>query len=167
VLYSMHLYDRAVDDFNNHINAMVQARANWGVAIHVGEFENDPIQPHAYARMNDYRVNFNKWTYKIAGRNLGGWSFIQNMNHPRVDLETSGLAQIRATFGAGLRTFRAGTTILESGWTLQTGPQRLDAFRNAMRHDFGPSVYDRAGKAGFPRGGGLSGFAGGANPRDG
>ena len=134
VMYSMHLYDRESGSFRNHIDDMIARRNNWKTAFHTGEFENDPIQPEAYYLMNTNKINWNKWTYKIAGRNLGGWSLIQNADYNQINLETSSQEQIRTAFGTGLRTFQNGTVQPANGWKFQTGAQWLDAFRGGIAY---------------------------------
>jgi len=156
VIYSMHLYDRSNGSLDWQINNLVSARNNWKVGIHAGEFENGDIQVYAYNKMNENKISWNKWTYKIAGRNLGAWSLIQKAGHPSVDIQNSSIDDIRAAFGAGLRTFNPGTTKLASGWSLQTADGKwLPAFRTAMKHAIS-GVFTNSNQKGFPAGGWLN-----------
>jgi hypothetical protein len=101
---------------------LTEARRKWGVAIHIGEFNNDGQgnQTAAYQLYNDNKINWNMWTYKIAGANMGNWSLYQARNKAKADPHTDSFETIKEKWGETLRTFNEGTNTPANGYT-QTG----------------------------------------------
>ncbi|MDR1836716.1 MAG: glycoside hydrolase family 5 protein [Treponema sp.] len=118
IMYSMHLYDNSLSMINSRINELTNARKNWGVAVHIGEFKNDNEgnQNYAYDRYNANKINWNMWTYKIAGANMGSWPLYQAPRKPKADPHTDSLDEIKQKWGETLRTFNPGTNIPANGF---------------------------------------------------
>jgi len=118
VMYSMHLYDSSVNMINSRVNELTNARRNWGVAIHVGEFKNDNEgnQNYAYGRYNSNKINWNMWTYKIAGANMGNWSLYQAPGKLNADPHEDSLDVIKQKWGETLRTFNPETNTPANGF---------------------------------------------------
>jgi len=122
VMYSMHLYDNSISMINSRVNELTNARRNWHVAIHIGEFKNDNEgkQNFAYELYNKNNINWNMWTYKIAGANMGTWSLYQSPRKLKADPNTDSQEIIRQKWGETLRTFIPGTNTPDNGF-LRTG----------------------------------------------
>jgi aryl-phospho-beta-D-glucosidase BglC (GH1 family) len=127
VMYSMHIYDHALDTksppspggtINYRVYELTEARRKWGVAIHIGEFNNDRQgnQVAAYQLYNDSKINWNMWTYKIAGANMGSWSLYQARDKAKADPQTDDFETIKEKWGATLRTFSPGTNTPANGY---------------------------------------------------
>jgi aryl-phospho-beta-D-glucosidase BglC (GH1 family) len=151
VMYSMHLYDNSVRMINTRINELTNARRNWGVAVHIGEFKNDGEgnQNFAYERYNSGNISWNMWTYKIAGANMGSWSLYQAPRKPDADPHTDSLDVMKQKWGATLRTFSPGTNTPDNGY-IRTGMFAL--FSTGLNHT-APGVFTNSNQTGFPLGG--------------
>jgi len=155
VMYSMHLYDSSTSALNSRINELANARTNWKVAVHVGEFNNgDTIQASAYTSYNTNKFSWNMWTYKVAGANKGNWSIHQGSTKTNVDPRSSGhtFEQIKQHWGTTLRTFNTGTTTLASGWSQQSSAYNW--YTTGQSHTL-TNVFTNSNQSGFPVGGTL------------
>ena len=132
VMYSMHLYDRDTKMINSRISELTNVRRNWGVAIYVGEFNNDngENQNYAYRQYNNNKINWNMWTYKIAGADMDNWPLFLAPVKPNADPHIDSPDVIRQKWGAALRTFNPGTNTPANGYR-RTG--MYDFFREGLR----------------------------------
>jgi len=132
VMYSMHLYDHSRSSIQNRVNELILARSRWKVAVHVGEFNNDNEgnQVFAYQMYNNHKINWNMWTYKIAGANMGNWSLYQAALKPKADPVNDSYELIKEKWGQTLRTFSDGTTTPANGF-ITTGMMKF--FTDALR----------------------------------
>jgi len=160
VMYSMHIYDSARDTRNPPASGgtidyrayeLTEARRKWGVAIHVGEFNNDGQghQNYAYNKYNTGKISWNMWTYKIAGANMGNWSLFQSAYKPNADPHKDSLDTMKEKWGNSLRTFSPGTNTPTNNYS-RTGMQSF--FTGGLNQDI-PGVFTSSKQAGFPAGG--------------
>ncbi|MCL2243805.1 MAG: glycoside hydrolase family 5 protein [Treponema sp.] len=119
VMYSMHLYDHSKQAIQYRINELIKTRSRWKVAVHAGEFNNnnEGNQAFAYSQYNIHQINWNMWTYKIAGANMGNWSLYQAGSKPKADPVNDGFNTIMDKWGKTLRTFTPGTNEPANGFT--------------------------------------------------
>ena len=161
VMYSMHLYDGAYSGtsqsgFNSQITDMKNARTNWGVALHVGEFNNgDSWQDYAYDQYNTNKINWNTWTYKLAGANRGNWSLHQNQNATNINPQSTSQTNIQTAWGTTLRTFTEGSnpganSSPASGWSRQSGKEGW--YTTGQNHTIS-GVFTNSNQSGWPKGG--------------
>jgi len=151
VMYSMHLYDSDTKMINSRVNELTSARAKWGVAVHIGEFNNDSQgnQNYAYNKYNTGKISWNMWTYKIAGASMGNWSLYQAGRKANADPNTDSLDVMKQKWGATLRTFNSGTNTPANGFT-KMGMNNL--FNSGLSNTI-PGVFTNSNQKGFPRGG--------------
>ena len=151
VMYSMHLYDKDQGGITNRVNELKNARNNWKVAVHIGEFNNDENgnQPFAYDLYNTNKINWNMWTYKIAGANVGNWSLYQASGKTNVNPYNDSISTIKQRWGETLRTFNPGTTNTANGYS-QTGMNSY--FNTGLGHTVA-GVFTNSNQSGFPAGG--------------
>jgi len=122
VMYSMHLYDKELPGLNSRVDELLKAREDWKVAVHIGEFNNGDInQAAAYVMYNANKINWNMWTYKLAGANMGNWSLHQGRRKLKADPVIDSFETIKEKWGETLRTFENGTQTIAEGWTRQAG----------------------------------------------
>jgi len=126
IMYSMHVYDHG-RDFDSSVSQssppargsidfrvweLTEARKKWGVGVHIGEFNNDAQgnQYDAYRLYNSNKINWNMWTYKIGGSNMGNWSLFQSPYRSNANPMTDSFETIKnSRWGESIRTFRRGT----------------------------------------------------------
>jgi len=133
IMYSMHLYDHSRNMISRRVNELISARSKWKVAVHVGEFNNDNEghQAFAYSQYNNHKINWNMWTYKIAGANMGNWSLYQAGRKSKADPVNDSFETIKQKWGDTLRTFSPGTNTPANGYA-QTG--MLKYFQDALSY---------------------------------
>jgi aryl-phospho-beta-D-glucosidase BglC (GH1 family) len=147
LMYSLHIYDRIMDtksppspggSINYRVYELTEARRKWGIAVHIGEFNNDGQgnQSAAYQLYNDNKINWNMWTYKIAGANMGNWSLFQARNKVKVDPLNDSFESIKEKWGETLQTFNAGTNTPANGYT-RTGMS--DIFASGLNYTTQPN----------------------------
>jgi len=131
IMYSMHLYDAGRSMIQKRINELISARSRWKTAVHVGEFNNDneSNQAFAYSQYNIHKLNWNMWTYKIAGADTGNWSLYLARSKSKADPVNDSFQTIKEKWGETLRTFLPGTDTTANGFT-QTG--MLKYFSDAL-----------------------------------
>jgi len=150
VMYSMHLYDN--NKGNPNVNSgtidyrtqeMLNVRAERGVAVYVGEFNNDNSaagsnnQFYAYHLWNENHVSWTSWTYKVSGWNRGQWGLVHNPSQALNANPTDATFTIRdgsntfnvpshsyeemlVKWGPVVRTFIEGTQVFNDGFRLNT-----------------------------------------------
>ncbi|MCL2276741.1 MAG: cellulase family glycosylhydrolase [Treponema sp.] len=131
VMYSMHLYDHSRNMISRRVNELISARSRWNVAVHAGEFNNDNEgnQAFAYSQYNNHKINWNMWTYKIAGADMGNWSLFQARSKPKADPVNDSFETIKQKWGETLRTFSPGANTPANGFS-RTG--MLKYFQDAL-----------------------------------
>jgi aryl-phospho-beta-D-glucosidase BglC (GH1 family) len=160
VMYSMHIYDHGLDTksppsqggtINYRVYELTEARKKWGVAVHVGEFNNDGQgnQAVAYQLYNDSKISWNMWTYKIAGANMGNWSLYQSASKPKANPQTDNFETIKEKWGETLRTFNAGTNDPANGYTRM---RMSNMYAEGQSHTIS-GVFTNSNQSGFPAGG--------------
>ena len=160
VMYSMHIYDSARDTRNPpasggtidyRVFELTEARKKWGVAVHVGEFNNDGQgnQAGAYRLYNSNKISWNMWTYKIAGANMGNWSLYQSAYKSNANPHTDSLNTVKERWGQTIRTFLPGTITPTNNY-VRMGMQ--DFFTAGLNQNI-PGVFTSSGQADFPAGG--------------
>lgn len=172
VMYSMHLYDKGVnlnnpppagETVNYRVFELTEVRRKYGVAVHVGEFNNDQamstqnanatgfsnVQDYAFHLYNTQKISWNVWTYKVGGSNQGNWSLRQNRNLVNVDPHVHDYDAVMQHWGEALRTFQPGTQTLTSGYTIQG----MDTMYRAGQNQEVEGVFTNSNQAGFPAGG--------------
>jgi len=152
LMYSMHVYDSSRDGFEGRVRELTQARKNWGVGVHIGEFNNDGQghQYDAYRLYNDNKINWNMWTYKIGGANMGNWSLFQSPYKSNANPMTDSFETIRKSrWGDSIRTFRQGTNTLINDFS---ETEMYDIYSSGQRHRITGVIYS-SNQSGFPLGG--------------
>jgi len=145
VMYSMHLYDEYPDW---HISDMVNARNNWKVAIHTGEFNNGN-RSGSYNMYNINKISWNAWTYKLAGNNMGDWSMFQADGKHSANPNSESFESMKNNWGSTLRTFNPGTNNTANGYGQQGG---VGDYINGQNHTIS-GVFTNSNQSGFPAGG--------------
>jgi len=158
VMYSMHLYDNnkgnplvssGTIDFRTQ--EMLKVRAERGVAVYVGEFNNDNGQAgsnnqfYAYHLWNENHVSWTTWTYKVTGWNRGNWGLVHNPSQSlnanptatsftivdgsnRYTAPSHSFEQMLVMWGPVLRTFQPGTQTLNTGFSFQSAQRDFTRF---------------------------------------
>ena len=170
VMYSMHLYDDEYADVNSQMSGLIGMRTNFKVAIMNGEFNNDSsdapsgftnLQHWAYKQMNDNRITWASWTYKVAtNENQGNWSPHRAIR-PVVNPMTDDIAAILDKWGTKIRTWQPRTSptspfvyniVAQDGYVLM--PDAYDFWITGLNHALS-GVWTKSTASGFPVGGTL------------
>jgi len=81
-------------------------------------------QADAYELYNKNKFNWNMWTYKIAGANMGNWSLYQAANKSKADPRADSFETVRQKWGETLLTFSKGTNDIANGFTAMRGMEQ-------------------------------------------
>jgi hypothetical protein len=152
VMYSMNIYDSEQGMISYRANELVNMRRDGKAAAHIGEFNNgDDNQSWAYTQYNNNRINWNAWTYKLAGANYGNWSVYQASGKSSVNARNDSIDTIKTKWGTTLRTFSTGTNNLANGFNQQGA---YNFFTTGIGQTVN-GVFTNSNQSGFPVGGTL------------
>lgn len=102
MLYQLHLYDTDRGMVNYRIQELVTARKDWGVAVLVGEFNNQKLERYACEQYRKNQIGYIKWTYKTV--NTGDNWGLYNGSVQRVNIKTASYEEIADCFENRLHT---------------------------------------------------------------
>ena len=102
MLYQLHLYDTDRGMVDYRVRELVTARKDWGVAVLVGEFNNQKQERYACGQYRKNQISYIKWTYKTV--NTGDNWGLYNGNLKRIDIKTATYEEIAECFENRLHT---------------------------------------------------------------
>ena len=102
MLYQLHLYDTDRGMVDYRVRELVTARRDWGVAVLVGEFNNQKQERYACGQYRKNQISYIKWTYKTV--NTGDNWGLYNGNLKRIDIKTATYEEIAECFENRLHT---------------------------------------------------------------
>ena len=102
MLYQLHLYDTDRGMVDYRVRELVTARKDWGVAVLVGEFNNQKQERYACGQYRKNQISYIKWTYKTV--NTGDNWGLYNGNLKRIDIKTATYEEIADCFENRLHT---------------------------------------------------------------
>lgn len=102
MLYQLHLYDTDRGMVDYRVRELVTARKDWGVAVLVGEFNNQKRERYACGQYRKNQISYIKWTYKTV--NTGDNWGLYNGNLKRIDIKTATYEEIAECFENRLHT---------------------------------------------------------------
>lgn len=118
MMYQLHLYDKTLDMVELRVQELSQMRADWGVAVYAGEFNNgDEFYDDALKVYQDNKINCTAWTYKVTYDYHGNWS-VYRANITPADLANDSYEEILEKWGECLQTTSKGWSVNSTlkGW---------------------------------------------------
>ncbi len=102
MMYQLHIYDSSIEEINQKVDELLDARDTMGVAVYVGEYNSGAFEAYAADLYQQYGISRTKWTYKTVGRQ-DNWG-LYNKPMEKTDIKTASYEEIKTAFGEQMLT---------------------------------------------------------------